>query len=66
MTELPYTLYGRAVGASQITGDALVATSAVNSVLELRNPAGDPALTITSSAGGSQAVVASIVIQQLA
>ncbi len=57
MTELPYTLYGRAVGASQISGEALVTTTTVNSILELRNPEGNPVLTLTPSAGGAQPVV---------
>jgi hypothetical protein len=66
MVELPYTVYGRAIGTSLIAGDALVTTSASNSVLEVRNPAGNtPALTITPKAGGTHAAVASLVIQQL-
>ncbi len=66
MIELPYTMYGRATGASQIAGDALVTTTAASSTIELRNPAGNtPALTITPLAGGAQPAVASIVIQQL-
>jgi hypothetical protein len=64
--ELPYTVYGRATGTSQISGEALVKTTAANSTLELRNPAGNtPALTITPNAGGTHADIASIVIQQL-
>jgi hypothetical protein len=66
MVELPYTVYGRATGTSQIAGDALVTTTTPNSTVELRNPAGNtPALTITPLAGGAQPAVASIVIQQL-
>jgi hypothetical protein len=65
-TELPYTVYGRATGTSQISGDALVMTAAANSVLEVRNPTGNtPALTITPLAGGTHAAAASLVIQQL-
>jgi hypothetical protein len=64
--ELPYTVYGRATGTSQIAGDALITTTAANSTVELRNPAGNtPALTITPLAGGAQPAVASIVIQRL-
>jgi hypothetical protein len=67
MVELPYTVYGRATGTSQIAGDALVATTVANSTVELRNPAANtPALTITPLAGGAQPAVASIVIQRLA
>ena len=66
MVELPYTVYGRATGTSQIAGDALITTTAASSTVELRNPAGNtPALTITPLAGGAQPAVASIVIQQL-
>ncbi len=64
--ELPYTVYGRATGTSQISGDALVMTTAADSTIELRNPKGNsPALTITPLAGGTQPAVASILIQQL-
>jgi hypothetical protein len=66
MVELPYTVYGRATGTSQLSGEALVTTTVANSALELRNPSGNtPALTITPLAGGTHPVVASIVIQQL-
>jgi hypothetical protein len=66
MVELPYTVYGRATGTSQIAGDALVTTTAANSTVELRNPAGNtPALTITPLAGGTRSAVASILIQRL-
>jgi hypothetical protein len=65
MVELPYTVYGRATGTSQITGDALLTTTAANSTIELRNPAGNtPALTITPLAGGAHPATASILIQQ--
>jgi hypothetical protein len=66
MVDLAYTVYGRATGTSEISGDALVTTTVTNSVLELRNPAGNsPALTVTQKAGGTRAAIASIVIQQL-
>lgn len=66
MVELPYTLYGRATGTSQISGEALVTTTVAHSALELRSPrVNTPALTITPDAGGTHPVVASIVIQQL-
>jgi hypothetical protein len=67
MEELAYTVYGRATGTSQISGEALVQTSSASSALEVRNPAGNtPALTITPLAGGTHPAVASIVIQRLA
>ena len=63
---LPYTVYGRATGTSQITGEALVTTSVVNAVISVVNPAGNTtALTITPLAGGTQPAVASVVIEQL-
>jgi hypothetical protein len=65
-TELPYTVYGRATGTSQISGDALVTTTVASSTIELRNPKENTtALTITPLAGGTQPAAASIVIQQL-
>ena len=66
MGQLPYTVYGRATGTSQIAGEALVTTTVVNSKIELRNPAGEStALTITPLAGGTDPAVASLVIEQL-
>ena len=66
MVELPYTVYGRATGTSEISGDALVTTTVSGSILELRNPTGNtPALTITPVAGGTHAAAASLVIQQV-
>ena len=64
--ELDYTVVGRATETSQIIGMAIVTTTTINSVLTVRNPAGNAeALTITPSAGGTQAVSAHIVITQL-
>jgi hypothetical protein len=46
---------------------ALVETSAINSILTVRNPAGNPAaLTITPLAGGTRPVSAHLVIIQIA
>ena len=54
--ELAYTVVGRATGTSQIVGMALVQTTVINSILTVRNPAGDStALTITPLAGGTRA-----------
>lgn len=64
--DLAYTVSGRATGTNQIVGMVLVTTTTVNSVLTVRNPAGNAtALTITPSAGGTRAVSAHIVIVQL-
>ncbi len=50
--DLEYTVVGCATGASQIIGMAVIETTAVNSVLTVRNPAGNAAaLTITPVAG---------------
>jgi hypothetical protein len=63
---LPYTVYGRATGTSQITGEALVTTTERDSVVSVINPAGNStALTITPVAGGAHPAVASLVIEQL-
>lgn len=64
--DLEYTVAGRATGTSQIVGMAVVTTTAVNSVLTVRNPAGNAAaLTITPLAGGTRPVSAHLVITQL-
>lgn len=65
--DLPYTVVGRATGASQIVGMALVQTSVINSILTVRNPAGEStALTITPVAGGTRPVSAHLVITRIA
>ncbi len=64
--DLAYTVVGRATGTSQIVGIALVTTTSVNSILTVRNPAGNPsALTITPLAGGTRPSSAHLVITQL-
>ena len=64
---LAYTVVGRATGTSQIVGIALVTTVVANSVLTVRNPAGNAAaLTITPLAGGASPVSAHLTITQLA
>ena len=65
--DLDYTVAGRATGTSQIVGMAVVTTTAVNSVLTVRNPAGNAAaLTVTPLAGGTRPVSAHLVITQIA
>ncbi|NUU59280.1 collagen-like protein, partial [Paenibacillus sp. JW14] len=65
--DLAYTVVGRATGTSQIVEMALVTTTLVNSILTVRNPAGNStALTITPLAGGTRPVSAHLVITQLA
>ena len=64
--ELDYTVVGRATGTSQIVGMAIITTTAVDSTLTVRNPSDNAAaLTVTPSAGGTQAVSAHLVITQL-
>jgi hypothetical protein len=64
--DLAYTVVGRATGTSQIVGMALVETTTINSILTVRNPAGNStALTITPLAGGTRPVSAHLVITQI-
>ncbi len=64
--DLEYTVAGRATGTSQIVGMAVVTTTSVDSVLTVRNPAGNAAaLTITPLAGGTRPVSANLVITQI-
>jgi len=60
------TIYGRAAGTSEISGQATL-TVAAGDVITLRNPTGNsPALTFTPFAGGGQPdVSASITIEQV-
>ncbi|OEH86669.1 hypothetical protein BHU72_10500 [Desulfuribacillus stibiiarsenatis] len=65
--DLAYTVVGRATGTTQIVGMALVTTTSINSILTVRNPAGNAtALTITPLAGGTRPVSAHLVIMQIA
>ncbi|SDH86029.1 hypothetical protein [Desulfosporosinus hippei] len=65
--DLAYTVVGRATGTSQIVGMAYVTTTVADSVLTVRNPAGNAtALTITTIAGGTRPVSAHLVITQVA
>jgi collagen triple helix repeat protein len=64
--DVSYCVFGRATGTTQIAGTCVVQTTALNSVLTIRNPTGNPtALTITPLAGGTRPVAASLVITQL-
>jgi hypothetical protein len=65
--DLAYTVVGRATGTSQIVEMAIVTTTVINSLLTVRNPAGESiALTITPLAGGTRPVSAHLVITQIA
>lgn len=50
-TELSSKLIGRAANMTQIVGSTLVRATVVNTLLQIRNPAGNNALTITPYAG---------------
>jgi hypothetical protein len=64
--DLAYTVVGRATGTNQITGTALVQTTEVDSILTVRNPAGNStALTITPIAGGTRSVSAHLIITRI-
>lgn len=64
--DLAYTAVGRATGTSQIVGIALVQTTIFNSILTVRNPAGNStALTITPLAGGTSPASAHLVITRI-
>jgi hypothetical protein len=64
--DLAHTVVGRATGTSQIVGIAQVSTTAINSILTVRNPAGNStALTITPLAGGTRPVSAHLGITQI-
>lgn len=64
---LAYTIVGRATGTSDISGKFLVDTTAINSILTVRNPAGNAAaLTITPLAGRTNSVSAHLIIIQIA
>ncbi len=60
------TLAGRAGGNTQLVNHVLVQTTVINSVLSVRNPAGNAtALTITPVAGGFASVSASLLIKRV-
>ena len=64
--DLAYTVVGRATGTNEIMGVALVQTTVINSILTVRNPAGNStALTITPLAGGTRPVSAHLVITEV-
>ena len=64
--ELAYTVTGRPTGTSPIAEETLVQTTTADSVLTVRNPAGEStALTIEPRAGGTDPASATLIIQQL-
>lgn len=66
-TELPYAVFGRTAGTSQIVGTVIITTTTANSTLTVRNPAGNETdLTLTENGGGNLPVTAHLTIVQLA
>ena len=64
--DLEYTVVGRATEMSQIVGNSLITTTTENSIITVRNPAGNAtALTITPLAGGTRPVSAHLTIIQI-
>jgi predicted Abi (CAAX) family protease len=64
--DLTYTVSGSQAGNSDIVGMSLVTTTVINSLLTVRNPAGNSAsLTITPMAGGTRPVSAHLVITEI-
>jgi hypothetical protein len=61
------SVVGRATGTSQIVGVSIITTTVANTLIQIRNAPGNvAALTITPTAGGTNAVSAHLVITQLA
>lgn len=64
--DLAYTVVGRATGTSPISGTSYVETTTVDSLLTVRNPAGNStALTVTPLAGGTRPVASTLTIKRL-
>ena len=64
--EILSTACGRATGTSQLSNVVLIQTTAINTAISVRNPAGNAAaLTITPIAGGTLSVSATLVIKRL-
>lgn len=65
--ELPYAVFGRATGISDIAGTTIITTTTANSTLTVRNPASNTtALTVTPNACGTLPTSAHLTIVQLA
>lgn len=65
-TLITNTVVGRATGTSQIVGNTIITTTIPNSLLSVLNPAGNtPAITITPTAGGTNAVTANLIITRI-
>jgi hypothetical protein len=64
--QLAYTVTGRPTGTSPIAEQTLVQTTIADSLLTIRNPAGESsALTIEPDSGGTDPAAATLIVQQL-
>ena len=64
--QVAYTVTGRPTGTSPIAEATLVQTTTADSLLTVRNPAGESsALTIEPDSGGTDPAAATLIIQQL-
>ena len=64
--DLPYTVVDRDTGTTQIVGMTIVETTSVNSLLTVRNPAGNyTTLIITPLSGGTRSVSAHLLITRV-
>jgi hypothetical protein len=64
--DLAYTVVGRASVMSSISGTSYVETTTINSMLTVRNPAGNSAaLTVTPLAGGVRPVASTLTAERL-
>jgi hypothetical protein len=65
-TEDLTTVVGRATGTNQLVGNDLITTTSINTVLSVVNPTGNStALTITTVAGGTKPVAATLIITRI-
>lgn len=63
---IPESVVGRATGTAQLVGISILTTSSADSVLTVRNPAGNfTALTATPLAGGTRSVSAHLTVIRL-
>jgi Collagen triple helix repeat (20 copies) len=63
---IPDSCVGRATGTSQITGNALIITSFLDTHISVVNDASPAALTVTPLAGGTEAVTAWLTVCRVA
>jgi|688.fasta_scaffold926177_1 hypothetical protein len=63
--ELDYTVVGRTNVSSQIIGNCLISTTIANSIISINNPiSNNKSITLTSYAGGNNAISSQLTIKQ--